>query len=201
MSKHKQNRAGFTLIEMMITIGIIGAALALAAPSVRSALANRRNQQASLDVLSLALRARSDALSLGRAHMLRFSDGANANGKVELFRGINNGCNTNDWVTIMSGPACGQTNSYCLGYVDMEDFASTAGTLKMTPVDNAGLELCYSSSGVMMWRTDDGTSFNQNAPSGSKDFIVNFERMDGTTVVGVARSLMFPMGGMPRMTR
>lgn len=70
---------GFTLIELMITIAVLGVVISLAAPSFRALLASNRAYSASMDISSALMHARSEAVRRAtRITVCKSSDTGNA---------------------------------------------------------------------------------------------------------------------------
>lgn len=189
-------------MEMLIVVAIIGVSLAAAAPTIQAALANRRSQEAALDVVRLARRARSEAIAFGRAHLLRYDeDLGGGNGALLVYRGITSGCNTNDWATITSGPACGENDSMCIDGIDMTDYAGGTTTTALTVSGMTEVDICYTSSGVMMWRSETTARFSENNIPSRNGFQFTFVRRENGEDVGVSREIIFPFGGTARVKR
>lgn len=74
MARIKQNQ-GFTLIELMITVVILGIFAAIAVPSFTAFVNNNRLQSASNELASLLLFARSNAVQNNTAHIVCLSAG------------------------------------------------------------------------------------------------------------------------------
>lgn len=62
--------AGFSLIELMMVVALVGVVLAIAAPSLRDFIGNQRMKSAASDLVMSALIARSEALKRNTAIFL-----------------------------------------------------------------------------------------------------------------------------------
>ncbi len=193
--------AGFTLLELMTVVTIIGISIAIAAPAIGGAMADRRAGQAALDLVRLARHARSESVAYGRATLLRYQN--TSNGEVRLYRGINNGCTTNDWDTLTGGPACGTTGSFCIDWELMSSADYSVGSQVTVMAEEAGsdfLDICYRSNGMMEWRTSaSGTFSDLNTVQGG--FRFTFTRKRGGSPLGVVRRIVIPFGGDARTLR
>ena len=125
--KHEA-RAGFTLMEALAVVAIIGLSAAIAAPAVSNAMANRRANEAQHALVRLGARARSEAMAYGRAHVLVYQP--DENGRVELWRGRANLCNANAWATIMAGD-CASSPS-CVDAIRMATYRMGSNEVRMT---------------------------------------------------------------------
>lgn len=92
---HGQTSKGFTLIELMVVIGVIAILAVVAMPSYRDLMDNYRVRQAGEDVISLISNARTGAVKLHRQVNVSFKTGANwcagANAAVEPTGGASAG--------------------------------------------------------------------------------------------------------------
>lgn len=57
--------SGFTLVEVMITLAIIGIAMAIAFPSIQTLLNNQKMKSAAFDLVTTVMQARSEAMKWG----------------------------------------------------------------------------------------------------------------------------------------
>jgi type IV fimbrial biogenesis protein FimT len=74
--------AGFTLLELMVVVILIGVLVVTAVPSITKQMRDRRTNQAAHEVAMLYRQARSLAMGRGAAVLVRF-DGT-ANGRIEV---------------------------------------------------------------------------------------------------------------------
>lgn len=73
-------RAGFTLVELLVTIAIIGILASIAMPSFREFVAAQRIKTASFDIMSALTLTRSEAIKRGASVTIIPTGGAWANG-------------------------------------------------------------------------------------------------------------------------
>lgn len=194
--------AGFTLLEMLIVVAIVGITAALAAPAIAGAMMERRNNEAALELVRIVRRARSSAVASGRAHVLRF-DAPTAAGRYRVYEGTSSGCNSggNDWATRI-GSSCDPTSG-CVDYMDLSQTRWDLGSneIRSSMEDVGGfLDLCFERRGTMLWRTSAGdrfSAFNTGAVDGG--FVAVFTRYEGGTATGVQRRTVIPFGGDARL--
>lgn len=213
MSSSRRTRvAGFSLLELMVVVVIIGIAAALSAPAISTAMADRRAAQGALDVVRLARRARAETMAFGRSHLLRFNNSGSSGteGSLRLFRGRTPSCRTSNWNAavgalppIITGfcPA----GSMCVDLVDMSDSRYNTGThsveLRAPGISNH--DICYEPSGAMMFRYAGGAWLDSNAATADNagGIRMSVQRKVSGTVEGVTRWIVFPWGGTPRILR
>lgn len=68
----KTNRAGFTLLELILVMVLICTVLAMAAPSLRGFFGSRKTDDESARILALIQYARSQSITEGRVYRLNF---------------------------------------------------------------------------------------------------------------------------------
>ncbi|WP_420839532.1 GspH/FimT family pseudopilin [Dechloromonas hankyongensis] len=99
---------GFTIIELVITIAVLGIVITLAAPSFQRTIAANRAQAVSMDLASALMQARAEAVKRAT--------------KVTLCKSVDVASNANPTCTSASG------TSWANGWVSFTD-AGTAGSI------------------------------------------------------------------------
>lgn len=112
MNKHKHKHSGFTLIELMITLAIVGILLTVGVPSLKTFMQGNQLIAASNELVSALHIARSEAIKL--------------NSRVSI-------CESSD------GTSCSNTGSWKNGWIVFVDFngdlANNGSPCDGTPVD------------------------------------------------------------------
>jgi prepilin-type N-terminal cleavage/methylation domain-containing protein len=190
--KRFSSRHGFTLVELMIVVTIIGMMAAAVAPALATALADGRASSAAVDLVRLGVRARAETTSTGLAHLLAFSqDPGSGLGRVELLRGIRNKCGMQE--VVWDG-----TNSILIDRVAMTDYnigASHRVDLRTLPNDLQIIQICYQPDGSMRTRNAAGGAFG----FGDVEFTVT--RSLNNVQQGAQRLVLFTSGGTARLVR
>lgn len=94
----KERTGGFSLVEIMIVIAIMGIVMAVAAPSIQSMMANQRMSAAGSELVISVMHARSEAVKYGG-----FTDGVTLKAPSDDF--------SQGWcVVIASASACSVTS-------------------------------------------------------------------------------------------
>ena len=186
--------AGFTLIELMVIVTIVMIIAALAAPGMMRGMAINRAQRGVGQLARIGRRARSEAQIYGRAYVLRYAGPATA-GRYELWRGLNDGCRTNPWATIITAGGCDANDPDCADVFDAAQFSSSAHRIAIvapTP------DLCFQPNGDMFVGSATGTFTMANAA-----VRVQLDRFDGGVAGGAtpveSRWVVFPPLAAPRV--
>lgn len=84
--KVRHSTGGFTAIELMITVAIIGVVVALAVPNMRASIQNSRTKASAHEVAGLLSYARSKAMQTGTSHVVYFN--LDPNGQLQAVNGL-----------------------------------------------------------------------------------------------------------------
>lgn len=187
-------------MEMLIVVAIIAITAALAAPAMHASIMERKNNEAALDLVRLARRGRAEALSYGRAFVLRF-DGT-APGSFRLYRGISSDCNApvNDWATLTTD-VCDHEGGACVDRVDMSDSQWILGSSSIQSAERGAadfIDICFEPRGTVEHRTSGAARFSSiNTIEGG--YLFDFARYSSGSEVGVTRTVIVPLGSDARV--
>ena len=189
--KRQAHVAGYTLLELMIVVGLLGAMSLITAASVSSWRGDARQQNAAYSILRLTQQAQGLATRSGHSHMLRLSAGDNGRGLLTLLGGMNYSCLKTPWTLATE---VGRYN------MDSAVPGGSSRELKLTAEVNGAnvdtLDLCVEPSG----RTFAGPTGAMAVASGLTVLSVTGYNNSGV-VTGTVRRVIFEPGGRARMQR
>ena len=208
-------RQGFTLLELMIVITIMGTMAALLAPGISEFMADARASSATEDLVRLSRHMRARAQETGLAHLMMFGRTATDSGGLGVFRvyeGMNNHCRTTPWPQTINGAL--SDGHAPIEIVDMQFYNPAASGYRPTADDSnrqviavtaetgAGavdtVNLCYEPSGATFEGAADTsvTGFVFTRQIANIKFTVT--RKVNAVQHGTTREVNFPPGGIAR---
>ena len=154
-SKRGVTRVGFTLIEMMVVVAIIGVTTALAAPSVSRMLDDRAGQRDAMTTLGMLQNARSRATGRGGAVSVQWNG---TNILVDDHMQDTDG----DGVLDTPSPSCLATrvrSEYWLPSVGTDELRVDLPQLALTNQNN--VQICFTPKGSTLIKRGAGSFFKQ----------------------------------------
>ena len=209
------HQRGFTLIELVVVVGIVAVVVGIALPAMGGARAESKKVEIIHDLIRVARQGRAASAAYGRAHMFRYNSNLYVRGGVELYRGINGNCNTNDWATITTG-GC-NNNLNCIAHLDPRELENSNSQYTIllnfdpdpdsdpdtdNPTSDGAADICFEPSGITRWRSSPTAQFLSQNPAGNGGgFEFSVQRTANGRITGVHRRMMIPLGGDPRIRR
>jgi prepilin-type N-terminal cleavage/methylation domain-containing protein len=206
----RRSGAGFTLVELMIVVTIIGLSVLAFAPSFSRAMAEREVSFATREILRVAKRARSESLGYRRAYLMFIDPGDDpaAAPLVQLLRAGNNSCVAQNWAALQA--TCGTPNSQCVENLDFghDVNLSTSGFTVRAREEAVGggfatesRALCWAPNGLLYTRSPADLA-SQLAESDAINTVnggvlYNLSLFQDGSQVGRSHRVLIPLGGSP----
>jgi prepilin-type N-terminal cleavage/methylation domain-containing protein len=144
----RYRRGGFTAVELLIVVVIIGIMAAAVMPTIGDMRSDARQGSAAHDIVRMGRRARALTMETGVAHLLRFQRGNDARGsfglgRFELFAGMTNRCRQTPWELALDPNAAEPLGIAAArregpNVLDMVSFNPTDGATSPTDSDTSG---------------------------------------------------------------
>lgn len=194
----KGRHAGYTLLELMVVIAIMGMMAMMVGPALGSWRNDTRHQDAAYGVLKMFEQAQNAAVSSGDAQVLRLSAGTNGHGLLEILPGMNHSCLKTPWLLI---PAPGADPNVARFDVDWMNPAGASRTLTLT-LDIGGGD---SSTGVLCLEPSGRSYTGAVVTAMTPQTDLAIFRITGTdssgNVSGATRMVLGEPGGRARIQR
>ena len=202
---------GFSLIELIFALAIIGIMTAAIAPSLSEVLADNREVSAAVDVVRIARKARALTSQTGNAHMLDFvQSDSNDLGVIHLYAGMNGKCRqtpTDQWAILIPSTT---DRMHQVESINMAFYNPVLGNVpKASDRNRQVIKLRARAGGnpetrVQICLQPDGDAYVATPPSQttlvrqSADVVLSVLRSVNDTPRGQDREIVFPPGGTAR---
>jgi prepilin-type N-terminal cleavage/methylation domain-containing protein len=197
-------RAGFTIIEMMIAVVIIGVMAAAIAPALGEAMASRRHSAAPYRLIHAARLAQARAKDTGVAHLLRVQAANTELGRFEVYMGLTSSCPLTPWTNAVGThtPELVERMEEFNPKGDGEGAFGDPGRhvifVRATDVDEnpyTDVWICNEPSGRTFTADNTATALVEHTTT----YEFEFRRTVDGVARGVRRRVVFPPGAAPRI--
>ncbi len=197
---NKQQRRGFTLVELMVVVVLITVMSALSIPTIRRQLRDQRTREAAAQTAALYRNAKLQAMARGVAVNVRFN--ATGRGSYVVMVALRRAATAA--TPPVGAETCTVPNWNGVANTDYRVDADLYGTSKedvfLRMVDESAtavgtLDVCVTPMGRTFFRTNFGNPF---VPLTAIHRARIFRSANGTTVEGLERGVLIMPSGMAR---
>jgi type II secretory pathway pseudopilin PulG len=175
----------------MVTVVIIGIAMAAAIPSLQQAMRDRRLQQEAVDFMSVFREARSRAMMRGVAHLVSVQ-ASGASATQDIWEGESSSCLLSTFPRDVAHHV----------YENLSLRSNSDVRLRNVSPGINVVELCFTPSGRVFYRFDTSSTLTEDngieAGLALQGGFV-FELTDAVETHTVARRVFVPLSGIPRL--
>ncbi len=196
-SASRDRLAGFTLIELMIVVTIIGISAAMIAPGIARSMAINRVNRCQYDAARMFRGVRASAIGTGRAYLVRRT-GAAGDMRFDVYLGDSSSCARSRWDLIVVPGNFPVDHLYEADYATGGHSAqiryapsATGGRATATPTD-----VCFDPHGERYQRAGTAGAFAR----GDDTLVMIIDRLENGALAGdPERRVLLPRLGAPRV--
>lgn len=196
--QRKCRPAGFTLVELMMTVALIGVLALLAAPGVMKASQERELANATQAVMNVIEFSRTQAAARNRAYRIRpvVTGGIQGSGSFEIIEGLNSACRG------FLSPGPNGVVPLTVRTLDLGRDHPGVRIVSLDPIDLESAPLCFKPDGRVFQVRNDSTPvvIPTTADMAGGDARIRLQRFNPRgTGEGPIRVIRIPFNGLARM--
>jgi len=208
---------GFTLLELMVTVTVMGTMAALLAPGIGEFMADARAAGATEDLVRINRHVRARAQETGLAHLLVYSGLAADSGglgRIRVWEGMNNHCRQTPWPQTITG--LDKDGHAPVDVLDMQASSiNPSGSSRGASIDDSdrqvialrvsgaigapdGAVICFDASGATWQGSGNSSAFGFAFTRQTQPITFTVTRKVNGTTRGADRVVVFQPGGIAR---